>query len=53
MSGHVTLSMDTNGAPVAVAVIDNPPVNAIGPEVVAGLMDALGQVEQDPGIGAL
>ena len=53
MSGHLTLSMDTDGAPVAVAVIDNPPVNAIGPEVVAGLVDVLKQVEQDPGIRAL
>jgi 3-hydroxyacyl-CoA dehydrogenase len=53
MSGHVTWSMDTDGATVAVAIIDNPPVNAIGPDVVAGLVDALDQVEQDPGIRAL
>jgi len=53
MSGHVTWSTDTDGAAVAVAVIDNPPVNAIGPGVVAGLMDALSQVERDPAIRAL
>jgi 3-hydroxyacyl-CoA dehydrogenase len=53
MSGRVTLSTEPDGSGVAVAVIDNPPVNAIGPEVVQGLVNALHRVEEDPATRAL
>jgi 3-hydroxyacyl-CoA dehydrogenase len=53
MSGHVRLTIDGDGAPVAVIVIDNPPVNALGPEVVDGLNAALDQVEADVSVRAV
>ena len=55
MSGQVTFSVDGDVAPgdIAVVVIDNPPVNALGPEVVDGLSAALDQAEQNPAIRAI
>jgi 3-hydroxyacyl-CoA dehydrogenase len=55
MSGQVTLSVDGDAAAgdVAVVVIDNPPVNAIGPEVVDGLSAALDRAQENPTIRAI
>jgi 3-hydroxyacyl-CoA dehydrogenase len=38
---------------VAVVLIDNPPVNALGPAVVEGLRSALEKCERDPAVRAL
>ena len=56
MSGHVTFTLDgdaASAAPVAVIVIDNPPVNALGPGVVDGLQAALDQVDRNASIRAV
>ena len=56
MSGQVTFTLDgdaASAAPVAVIVIDNPPVNALGPEVVDGLTAALDQVERHASVRAV
>jgi 3-hydroxyacyl-CoA dehydrogenase len=53
MSGHVTVSVEGGASPVAVVVIDNPPVNAFGPEVAAGLAAAFDEIEGDRSIGAV
>jgi len=37
---------------IALITIDNPPVNALGPEVVDGLSQAIAEVARDPGIRA-
>jgi 3-hydroxyacyl-CoA dehydrogenase len=50
MSGQVTLTTDGN---VAVVVIDNPPVNAFGPEVASGLASAFDRAEQDAAVRAI
>jgi 3-hydroxyacyl-CoA dehydrogenase len=53
MSGHVTLTTDASVASVAVIVIDNPPVNALGPDVVDGLSSALDRAERDTTVRAI
>jgi 3-hydroxyacyl-CoA dehydrogenase len=56
MSPQVGFTLDGEAAavaPVAVIVIDNPPVNALGPEVVDGLAVALDQVDGNPSIRAV
>jgi 3-hydroxyacyl-CoA dehydrogenase len=53
MNKHVSLTMEDGAAPVAVVVIDNPPVNALGPEVVDGLNAALDQLERSPSVRAV
>jgi len=56
MSQHVSFTLDggaAGAAPVAVIVIDNPPVNALGPEVVDGLNAALDRVDSDASIRAV
>jgi len=50
MSGPVSLTTHDG---VAVVLIDNPPVNALGPAVVEGLRSALDHVECDPGVLAI
>jgi 3-hydroxyacyl-CoA dehydrogenase len=53
MSGHVTVSIEGGASPVAVVVIDNPPVNAFGPDVAAGLAAAFDEIERDLSIRAV
>jgi 3-hydroxyacyl-CoA dehydrogenase len=53
MSGHVTVSIEGGALPIAVVVIDNPPVNAFGPEVAAGLAAAFDAIERDASIRAV
>ena len=50
MSGQVT---HTSHDGVAVVLIDNPPVNALGPAVVDGLAAAMNQAERNPAIQAI
>ena len=52
MSTHERISLFRHGD-VAVLRIDNPPVNAISPEVVRGLGEALEAFERDDGARAL
>jgi 3-hydroxyacyl-CoA dehydrogenase len=53
MSEKVRLTIEGDSTPVAVVVIDNPPVNALGPEVVDGLTAAFERVRRDPSIRAV
>src|SRR5215216_1063685 len=50
MSTPVSVRLDGR---VAVITIDNPPVNALSPNVVAGLPVALAQAEADPAVAAI
>ena len=52
MSTHERISLFRHGD-VAVLRIDNPPVNAISPEVARGLGEALEAFERDDGARAL
>lgn len=48
----MSVQLTTQG-PIAIVTIDNPPVNALGQPVRAGLLDALTQLEQRPEIAAV
>src|SRR6266496_1629426 len=50
MSTPVSVRVDGR---IAVITIDNPPVNALSPNVVAGLPVALAQAERDPAVAAI
>src|ERR1041384_5538401 len=50
MSTPVSVRIDGR---VAVITIDNPPVNALSPNVVAGLPVALAHAETDPAVAAI
>lgn len=48
----MSVQLTTQG-PIAIVTIDNPPVNALGQPVRAGLLDAVTQLDQRPGIAAV
>ncbi|MCC5992165.1 MAG: enoyl-CoA hydratase/isomerase family protein [Rhodobacteraceae bacterium] len=48
----MSVQLTTEGR-IAIVTIDNPPVNALGQEVRAGLLDAAGQLDQMPEIAAV
>lgn len=43
----------TRNGDIAVVTIENPPVNALGPEVRAGVFDAVDQLSGDPSVTAI
>ena len=53
MNNVVKLERPTWAANVALILIDNPPVNAIGREVYDGLLGTLELVENDPSVTAV
>src|SRR5688572_6814549 len=53
MNNVIRLERPTDAAEIAVLVIDNPPVNAIGNDVYEGLLTAMDQVKSDASVKAV
>jgi 3-hydroxyacyl-CoA dehydrogenase len=53
MNNTVKLERPSDNPGIAVIVIDNPPVNAIGQDVFTGLLSAFDQLGQDPALKAV